>query len=109
MFDNQKYEIVTEFTEVKQLREHMRDHGHLFFYNHDRYYFLCAADNVNERGKRVPWWYLANGDVNNERYMNELGLEIYWSTYDFDEIWRAPLFGGKSFEKNFSEFIFYNC
>ena len=109
MFDSQKYGIVTEFTTVKQLREHMIEQGHLFFYINDRYYFLSGSHNVNEKGKWVRWWYIANGDVWNKRYLSELCHEIYWSTYDFDEIWRAPLFGGKSFEKNFSEFIFYNC
>ena len=108
MFDNQKYGIITEFTTVTLLREHLRDQGHLFFYINDRYYFLSGSHKVNEKGKRVRWWYLTNGDVQNERYDSELGLETYWSTYDFDEIWRAPIFDGKSFENNFSEFIFYN-
>ena len=66
MFDNQNYEIVTEFTEVKQLREHMLLHGHLFFYINDRYYFLSGSHKVNEEGKRIPWWYIANGDVDTE-------------------------------------------
>ena len=108
MFDNPKYEIVTEFTEVKQLREHMLLHGHLFFYINDRYYVLYGSHKINEEGKRVRWWTLENGDVYNERFMSELCYDVYWSTYDFDEIWRAPIFYGKSFEKNFSEFIFYN-
>ena len=108
MFDRQKYGIVTEFTTVKQLREHMLVYGHLFFYINDRYYFLSGSHKINEKEKRVPWWYLANGDVRNERYDSELCYELYWSTYDFNEIWRAPIFDGKSFEKNFAEFIFYN-
>ena len=108
MFDRQKYGIVTEFTTVKQLREPMLVYGHLFYYINDRYYFLSGSHKINEKGKRVPWWYLANGDVRNERYDSELCYELYWSTYNFDEIWRAPIFDGKSFENNFSEFIFYN-
>ena len=109
MFDNQKYGIITEFTEVKQLREHMIWYGHLFFYINDRYYFLYGNSKLDEKGKLVRWWTLENGDVYNERVMSELCYDIYWSTYDFDEIWRAPLFDGKSFENNFSEFIFYDC
>ena len=93
MFDNQKYEIVTEFTEVKQLRKHMLFYGHLFFYINDRYYFLSGSHKVNEKGKRVPWWYLANGDVRNERYDSELCYELYWSTYDFNEIYNGLKLG----------------
>ena len=108
MFDEQKYGVFDEFRSVDDLRRHMIDYGHLFFYINGRYYLLYGTHHINERGEWLPWWNISNGDVMNERYATELCRETYWSTYDFDEIWRIPLFYGKSFENNFSEFIFFS-
>ena len=105
MFDDKKYYITTEFKSVDDLREWMFLDGHLWFYIDDHYYFLNASRNYNDKGKVVPWWYIVRGDFRDHTPDND---PILWEFYDTEDVWRVPIFNGKSFEKNFAEFIFYD-
>lgn len=105
MFDKNKYHITNEFKSIEDLKEWMLCDGHLWFYINDNYYFLSASHHKNDSGNSVPWWYIVRGDFRDHKPNND---PILWEFYDTEEVWRAPLFDGKSFEKNFSEFIFYD-
>lgn len=109
MFDDKKYYITTEFKSIDDLREWMAVDGHLWFYIDDQYYFLNASRNYDDKCNIVPWWYIVRGDFRDVSYpKDEIQEDILWEFYDTEEVWRAPIFNGKSFEKNFSEFIFYD-
>ena len=106
MFDDKKYFVTTEFKTVDDLREWMLIDGHLWFYIDGHYYFLNASRNYDKNGKTVPWWYIIRGDFRDTPYKDE--EDILWEFYDTEEVWQASIFNGKSFEKNFADFIFYD-
>lgn len=106
MFNSKKYNKTTQFQSITDIREWMRYDGHLWFFIDNRYYFMTGSRNYNQTGEVVPWWYITRGDY------EDISLEEYekilWNFYDLEEVWRTPLFNGKSFEMNFCEFVFYD-
>ena len=52
MFDDQKYGVFDEFHSVDDLRRHMIDYGHLFFYINDRLYSIEQMYSMSGDGSQ---------------------------------------------------------
>ena len=106
MFNEVRYQKTDEFKELDDLREWMQYQGHLWFFINEQYYFMTGSHNYNQKGEVVPWWYITRGDYLDAS--EEEMSKILWEFWDIEDVWKAKIFDGKSFEENFNEFIFFS-